>query len=243
MSLEGVLQGLYVAKGGTPVSWVDMGGGRGLAMRQLLSSEDNRERFVATNVDLIDYGLDGLTPHDNEMLDTKYPKMLDRASAPYLLQADCETVVLPDAADIITSVETVQYLDNPLAAMANWYNQLADNGIMLISAEHDWSSWIRYATNAEQRGVDNAPMEHLLEQFDAAGIRYAVAYESDQESGLRPRVDLGQFRNLALQKKPNTTMVIASEVDEVWCNDWGYKAIYYSNTSASTSPVSVIDNR
>ena len=124
VSLDGVIKGLCEVSDGNPVRWVEMGGGRALPMRQLANDTARSEHLVMTNVDLFDFGLEGLEPEELTYLERLSPGVTHELIAPNFIQADAETVVLPEPADLITSVEAVQYLNNPLAAISNWYNQI-----------------------------------------------------------------------------------------------------------------------
>jgi hypothetical protein len=240
-TLDAVLEGLSEAKSGEPVNWVDMGGGRALPMRQLGSMPDFKQTLKMTNVDLFNFGLEGLKPDELEYLEGLVPGMTQPETEPVLITDNIETVKLPEPPDIITSVETMQYLDNPLESMANWYNQLTDNGIMIVATEHDWASWIRYNREPGIRERDETPAKHLLEELHQAGINFAVADEEDWESGFRPDVDPNRVRIMAIQKKPGTSLRVTRPVTEVWVNPYNFKAIYYeAPTGESSSAVEVV---
>lgn len=226
-TLYEVLAGLSKAKLGQPVHWVDMGGGRALPMRQLGADLGMRQKLRMTNVDLFSFGLNGIRPDEIEHLEDLAHGMTEPEAEPALITANVETVKLPEPADIITSVEAIQYLNNPLEAMANWYNQLSDNGIMIIATTHDWASWIRYDREPGGSEQDEIPMKHLLEELSRAGINYAVTDESDWESGVRPRVAPDRVRIMAIQKKPETSLRVTKSVTKVWVNPYNFKAVYY----------------
>jgi hypothetical protein len=235
VSLEGVLRGLSAAKS-QPVNWVDMAGGRGLAMRQMAVGGHN---LRMTNVDLFDFGLAGLDADELVYIDQKSPGSLADAAAPHLIRADVETVQLPEPADIITCTEAVQYLNNPLAAVANWYNQLADNGLLVVSAEHEWAGWIRYTHEPGKMDWDETPSAHLLAELGRTAVPHAATYEPDWHAGMRPDFDPTRFRTLALQKQPGTRMAANADVNEVWVNPYNYKAIYYEELPGAP-PVAVL---
>jgi len=240
-TLDGVLEGLSEAKAGEPVKWVDMGGGRALPMRQLGSMPDFKQRLKMTNVDLFNFGLEGVNPDELEYLEGLVPGMTEPEAEPVLITDNVETVQLPEPADIITSVEAMQYLNNPLEAITNWYNQLADNGIMIVATEHDWASWIRYNREPGSSERDETPAKHLLEELSRAGINYAVTDESDWQSGVRPDVDPNRVRIMAIQKKPGTSLRVTKPVTEVWVNPYNFKAAYYeAPTDGSSSTVEVV---
>jgi SAM-dependent methyltransferase len=240
VSLDGIFQGISIADDGRPVQWVDMGGGRALPMRQLGSDPEVRHRLIMTNVDLFDFGVKGLEPKEVDYLEGRNPGVMQEAAAPHLIQANVETVKLPEPADVITSVEMIQYLDNPLVSLSNWYNQLADNGLMLITTETDWASWIRYDSGL---GNENeTPTKHLLQALSLAGVAHAASDETDWENGTRPILDPGRFRNLVIQKKPGTEMLVHSKVKKIWVNPMDYKAVYYEFPEPDGLPlISIIE--
>lgn len=237
VSLDGVIRGLCEAKGDEPMRWVDMAGGRGLPMMQLTADPERREQLVMTNVDLFDFGMEGLRPDEITYLEDLAPGMTSDAAAPCFIQADVETVALPEPADLITTVEAMQYLNNPLAAISNWYNQLADNGLLIISTEHDWASWIRYQREPGQGDRDETPTKHVLEALQAGGVAFAASAESDWESGFRPDLDPDRIRNMVVQKRPGTRLIVNSPVTEVWVNPYNFKAVYYKEPEPGSSPI------
>lgn len=238
-TLDGVLEGLSEMKAGVPVNWVDMGGGRALPMRQLGSMINFKQRLKMTNVDLFNFGLEGLDPDEFEYLENLAPGMTEPEAEPTLIIDNIETVRLPEQADIITSVETMQYLNNPLEAMTNWYNQLTDNGIMIVAAEHDWAGWIRYERQPGSSGRDETPAKHLLEELSRAGINYAVTEKGDWHRGIRPDVDPDRVRIMAIQKKPGTSLHATMPVTEIWVNPYNFKAVYYE--VPTNRPASIIE--
>lgn len=240
VSLDGVLQGMYVANGEMPISWVDMGGGRGLPMRQLANTPEFQDQLTMTNVDFFEYGLKGLEQSELDHLEVLSPGITDVCTAPRHIRANVETVTLPEPAHVITSVETVQYLNNPLVAMSNWYNQLADNGLLVISTQHDWASWLRYQREPGSGDREETPTKHLLSEFSRAGVAYAATDDSDWEHGRRPRIDPSCFRSLVVQKKPHTQMHVTSDAVKVWVNPYDFKAVYYEELEAGVSPVVVV---
>ena len=237
VSLDGVIQGLSVLKGEESVHWADMGGGRGLPMRQLANDTEKSSHLAMTNVDLFDYGLDGLDSNELTMLEKMTPGITHEAAAPYLIQADVETVTLPEPADLITSIESIQYINNPLAAISNWYNQLTDDGLIIISTEHDWTSWMRYRQAPNAQNSDDTPAHYLLQAFKEAGVAYAASGEIDFENGFRPKLDPNRISNLVIKKLPDTQMVVNSPISEVWVSPHSYKAAYYEQPTVGSEPL------
>lgn len=235
-SIEAILHGIGEVKQNQPVSWVDMGGGRSLPMRQLASAPDKMPCLQMTNVDLFNFGLEGLEPNEIEYLEELVPGVTKPQTEPTLIRDNVETVVLNVRADIITSVEAMQYLNNPLEALANWYNQLSDNGIMIVATEHDWASWIRYKREPSNSERDEAPTKHMLGELTSKGVNFAATNETDQPNG-RPRFDPSRFRIMAVQKKPGTSLRVTQPVTEVWTNPHKFKAAYYEVPTNGSSPI------
>lgn len=227
VSLEGVLDGLHAINNDQPVHWVDMGGGRALTMRQLSTMSRFAHKLTMTNVDLFDYNLDGLTDEEMTHLESAYPGITAESAKPHLVLDTVETSVLLDPPDVITSIESMQYLNNPLGAITNWYNQLNDNGFMMIANDSPWSNWIRYKEGESVYEYETMPMNHILQQLGAAGIQHAATAEVDYENGYRPKLDIANVRSFIVQKQPGTQMNLMADVAKVWTNPWNYKAVYY----------------
>ena len=231
------LEGLYAANGGRPVHWADMGGGRGLAMRQLATMPRFAGKLAMTNVDLFDYGLDGLDDDDLDYIEELSPGIADDATRPALLQADVETAVLPEPADLITSVESIQYLNNPIASISSWYNQLRDNGFLMIATEGAWVSWMRYQKHPYGHTQKEPLIQHVFEELGRAAVSFAATYELDYEAGERPVLMPNYTSYFVAQKKPGTHMVVNSRVTEIWKNPQNYKAVYYEEPKPEAKPV------
>lgn len=227
VSLDSVLEGLCSTDDARAVHWVDMGGGRALTMRQLSTMSRFAHKLTMTNVDLFDYNLNGLTDEEMTHLQSAYPGITAESAKPHLVLDTVETSVLLDRPDVITSIESMQYLNNPLGAMTNWYNQLNDNGFMMIANESPWSNWVRYKEGESVYEYETMPMNHILRQLGVAGIRYAATAEVDYENGYRPKLDIANVRSFIVQKQPGTQMNLMADVAKVWTNPWNYKAVYY----------------
>lgn len=237
VTLEGVIEGLYENQGeNRPVSWVDMGGGRALPMRQALSLPQLEGKFTATSVDLFDYGLKGLASEELEFLETTQPGMTDDQNRPEVVIGNIEEISLSKPADLITSVEAVQYLNDPVAALANWYNQLNDGGVMVVATQHDWASWVRYAKEPECQKLRDTPTEHLVHELGKTGIDFAAVDEPDMEWG-RPKLNPNRFSTLIVRKRAGTSMTVHAEVEEVWVNPHQYKSVYYETPAITGKPV------
>ncbi|HSW75029.1 MAG TPA: methyltransferase domain-containing protein [Candidatus Saccharimonadales bacterium] len=241
---KAVLRGLHESKPEHPLSWVDMGGGRGVAMRQLARLPGAKPWLQMTNVDLFDWGLEDLPAEEIEYLESVTPGITRPENAPKLLISDAETVTLPAPANVITSVESIQYFNNPLAALANWYNQLADNGVVFIAAEHDWAYRVRYSETSNMTSRhDETPTGHLLETLSQTGVNFAAVRESDRQDGYRPAVKSNSFCTMAIQKKAGTLLRVSQPVAEVTINtDDKYKAVYYKAPNDGAALIEVVSS-
>lgn len=211
-------------KNGRPIHWVDMGGGRGLAMRQIALLDQLQEKTVMTNVDLLKHDIQDISEEDQNYIKNKYPGILNDNVAPQFIQSNMEIVTLPQPADLITSIESIQYLSNPLAALCNWYNQLNNDGIMIIANEHRWSNWIRY--EGSYFSSDPSPIEPFVKQMETSKIPFAFSNSSYNHDGWESDGDK-DFRNMIIQKRPNTSMFLKAQVKSIWTNPHQYKAVYY----------------
>jgi hypothetical protein len=232
-NLEELLLGMHETNG-QPVQWADMGGGRAMPMRQLanMAKFDNKLKLV--NVDLFNYGLAGLSDEEIDYLEDISPGITECQQEPGFLMADAETVNLVEPANLITSVETLQYLNDPLAALCNWYNQLSDKGVLVAVTERDWSSWIR--REGEVIEPEKRLTQEMLEELGRHGIEHAVSFELDYKNGFRPNTT-HRIREIAIQKKAGTELKVNIPVTDIWLSPYDYKAVYYKPVDV---PISVI---
>lgn len=232
-NLGDLLMELFVKKG-SRVSWVDMGGGRALAMRQTALTKSLREKVSMTNVDLFDYDLKGLTKRELMWLEKSYPGLVNSETKPTTIRSNMEDVRLVQKADLITSVEAIQYLNDPLAAICNWYNQLEDEGLLIIATEHKWSDWIRFKDTILDS--DPSPIIPFLAELNNNNILFATTKDTYiVKSGNNLRKN-GQFTNIVIQKRPGTVLQRNASVTDVWINPYKFKAAYYT---VSDKPVEV----
>lgn len=202
-----------------------------MAMRQLILRSGFRDKVTTTNVDLIEHNIDDLPPIDKQYLEVvkaKYPGIINAAIAPRFIKSNAETVSLPQPADVITSVEVTQYLNNPLMALCNWYNNLACNKIMIVSADDYWSNWIRYENS--HYSSDPSPLEPFIALLRREQILFAVSDDSYYPGMEKPDplfLARKGFCNMVIQKKPGTSLVLRAEVKKIWRNPHDYKEVYY----------------
>lgn len=226
-SIENLLLGMR-ERNSTALVWVDMGGGCGVALREFAAQHEKVD-IDAINVDLIDYGLDCLTPEKLKIIEKNAPGSTASEQAPTLLIDSAETVQLSKQANLITSVEGIQYLGDPLSAIANWYNQLAPEGIMIISTEHEWSDWINYSYDAGPDDHEQQPTQHFLAELAAKNVQHAATKDVDSSTAVRPELNPQYFKTLVIQKLANTRMSVEVQKIRDWVNPWDFKQVFYEN--------------
>lgn len=196
-----------------PVIWAEMGGGGAIAMRQITSLV-GREKLATFNVDLVDF--DDKTIDHNALREIAKitPKALRPENKPELIRENIEEVKLPQKVDLITSVASVFYLNNPVEAICNWYNQLSDYGLLVITSEEKWSEWVRF--EGSKYFSDSGPLSGFLDQLRNSGIAFATSGDK-------------RFNLMVIEKKPDTKLELQAEVAEIWISPDHRKAVYYKN--------------
>jgi SAM-dependent methyltransferase len=214
---------LLRAKKSQPVEWVDMGGGYATAMREFATSEIANQ-VKMTNVDLYDEDAFPLSDLKFDLLQTQHDDIHNPAYKPNFIHGNIETIKLSQPADLITNIEVIQYLNNPLAAICNWYNQLAPGGILLVAAEHRFSNLIRYP-NAQFMN-DPHPLEQLITALTQHHIQFSVS-DGPYKTFRGPPPQNGHFKLLAIQKKPGTSLFVSGNVMDITQGRGGYKVVFY----------------
>jgi SAM-dependent methyltransferase len=234
-SLKELLLGLQ-ERNGRPVQWVDMGGGFGFAQRQIGTSSEHAGKIETTNVDIIDPASLNLSDGDKEYLERKYPGLLDKDKAPNYIQANVETVQLPEQPDLITAHESIQYLSHPLEAISHWYNSLADGGMLIVAAEHRWTGFVRFE---DRRSDGSTPFEEVFRVLDEAEIQHA------ESSGPYRKGTINEDRRrgssvVVMVKKPGTFLRVRTSVAEIQQNHSRYNIVYYKRKESVSEVVSAI---
>jgi len=233
ISLEGILKGVSAANG-RPAYWVDMRSGYGLPQRQIAANPGKYGNVRTTQVDLLGTSLESLAAERLSELEDLEPGITSREAAPFVMRANVETVELPEPADIVTMIEGIQYLDDPLVALSNGYNQLSDGGLLIVAAQHKWPGRIHYAG---PYNWGETPVVHLLRALESAEIAFAATDEADYENGFRPRLYRDDLRTLVVQKRPNTQLVVKMPVEKLHVNREDYKRVYYQEPGFDSQPI------
>ncbi|HXV18881.1 MAG TPA: methyltransferase domain-containing protein, partial [Candidatus Omnitrophota bacterium] len=148
------------------VVWADIGPGFGLALRQ--GKQLLGDRLITYGADMIDWSK-SLTerPKGSFRYANRYGENLFNPKNDYrFVRGSMEAVVLPEKADLITAFYSMPYSEDPLAALANFYNQLKPGGVFLSSlfrylvpspdgAGLDHSDWVyQIAQSLAREGVE-----------------------------------------------------------------------------------------
>lgn len=201
---------------GQNLKWVDIGCGHRIAQREFqLNYPDSR--MQTQGIDLIPPSwsdIEGQIPQLEKASMRKHFKQLGKLPD-FTVKGDA-TQLQFGPCHLITAVEVIQYIEDKLAALCHWYNQLAPGGILVITTEVDWASWIR--TKHERFG-ENAVMDHFLSQ---------VNYLTEQMR----RDDADDIRTLFVFKEAGRTLKPISKPTHIWVNPHGYKASYYRKRKA-----------
>jgi SAM-dependent methyltransferase len=237
-SLEGrddiyhLLLGLGAQATEMPIRWVDMGGGRMFAQRDLRYRYGQGIDLSA--VDLFDYGLDGL----DEQQARQYEHLFTEP-APRLIQDDATSVQLADTPHLITSIELIEYLDDPLRAIANFYNQAAPGGVVIVGAGYDWSRSIlrRDPVGNVIRNPDHMPAAELLRSLRTHNIAFAASRGADGPLGQRAPLRDEAYQVLAIEKRAHTRLEIGRAALPPCLMPDGYKVQYYPTDTPDGSPL------
>lgn len=229
-----LLRGLGARAGQQQIHWVDAGGGRMLAQRDLAHHYDMTGIKTCT-VDLFDHQLDGLD----------YASRMDfedlfEGPGPELIQGDVTNLQLSQPADLVTAIELFQYLDDPLATLANLYNQTAPGGLLVVGTAYDWSRSILRKTDSGQvlRGSpSHMPTAELLRELRAHHISFAATREADHTPGSRPPLQDEAFQILAIEKRAGTSLSIGQVALAPLVMPDGYKVQFYAANQLNDAPL------
>lgn len=258
MDLKTLLESMYRQRGGK-LQVVDMGAGTGVAMRELAIQPDLEAKLETTIVDLFAVGSEAFTDF-NRPGEDGIPVTMSPEATPKFIQADAEKVVLDEPADVILSVESIQYLNNPLVAIINWYNQLADGGLMIIAREGDFATYMHYKDGqADKQGqlkrspdnslsdpyTDPSPLVDLLKALDTAGVKL-IAMNGDADGQEFPYNNLPTGNNpiltsLVIRKKPGTLLSLNTSLTEVRLGEHNFNNCFYEAPDKGRPLVEVVD--
>lgn len=203
-----------IAAKGSTVHWADMGCGFGVAQRTHANTVAGNN-FAYTSVDILPYDLGRAEEKHIKLIKKTAPRALCPTEKVTRLLADVHTVQLPEPADIITFVQSIQYLANPLQAIAQSYNQLKPNGLLAIATGHTWSSNIVYGSGgANQPQV--TPTQSFIQELADKNIAYGIASRWAARENEPPfRENARTIQSLVIRKLAGTALEATMPVVEV----------------------------
>lgn len=217
-SLGGILWGMRQRITNRPTHWVDIGAGLAIAMREyaLAQNSFNLGKAALTAVDLFDW--------EKELGSTGIQAYIERLGfladlfeapqcKPSLVLSDAEKLCLSEPADLITCVEATQYFDDPIAVVANSYNLLADDGIMIFGRMSSLSDRI-----TQEGQAFGEPFRGISRSLDEAGIKHTFNWAASF---------VPDFRSLAIRKKPQTHLATNAAPTSVHLGHDGVKYVEY----------------
>ena len=200
----------------SPLKWSDVGAGFNFAQKDFQWNHrvaNRKWKVECERVDLFDWDSTTLIPSITTEVPAKRRKAwLRRASQPAnkLIQGDA-TVVPFGGSHLITAIEVLQYIDDKLAAICHWYNQLADGGLLIIGLETSWSHLMGNGNR------DYAIMEELLNSVSCIADSSSCC-SHDRASSVS---------TLIIRKKPNHALKALAVPCEIYTNSYGYKTSIY----------------
>lgn len=228
-----LLSGMAESRG-RAIHWADMGAGYAVALRQVGADASLRERVRRTAVDL-SYPELSKGGEKYEALSQLLPELFTEDAEPDFIQGNIEEVALPAQADLITSIYALQYLNDPLRAICNWYNQLSPGGLMVVGDDTGFSSHISFH-EAPVLSTGPTPLELALRALGSAGVRYATNGRYVPQDNAW-NYDLAFARIIAVQKEPDTLLRLGTAVMDVTADEFGKKSVFYQ---AADKPVEVV---
>ena len=214
---------------GKKTNYLDAAGGIGCAATEVQIKYGNQglQSFV---VDVNEWKTSDLTEAQKERAIRSGQKrgienILSRNFS--FIKGDIETIQLPEKMDIITCIAVLQYLDNPLQAVINLYNQLNKNGVLFtgITAPKEHEAALQSFMNVLDYLSSLGATVHYQKRFIAEENIYLLGVY----------ILKNNEQSLTLNLRPSEP--IATEIVDVDRNLIA-KVVYYSGTE-NIAPLSV----
>ena len=133
---------------------------------------------------------------------------------------------------LITLIESLQYFPDKLRVFVHLYNQLADNGVLVVASENRAFEWIR---SRDHFILGRDPIvDDMIAPIVAEGIEL-VALMSYRRWG-----HISDARMFAIRRKPGTRLVAQTRLHNIWTNPHGYSASYYELSHTGRAPIKVV---
>ena len=139
---------------------------------------------------------------------------------------------LPVKARLITSIEVIQYIEDKVAALCHWHNQLAVGGVALIATESSWMHWIR-----DHKAIfrDGAPAR-FLRSLRATGAEFGLYGSSLFGRGAEELDNARDAQLLVIHRRSAVELQSAAPYVQSWANPDGYLSSEYAPTDHYVSP-------
>jgi hypothetical protein len=200
--------------------WLDVGCGFSLPQREFkLRGLDESKGIQLISLDLIDWSLH---PSFVRQKDTysSFKHLMDPKLKPQLILSDAATFRSRKPFHLITGIETLQYQDDKLKTLCHLYNQLVDEGYLLISSgEGRWATNLR---SEEDPFVEKMALD-LGQQLRSEKIPWYGAQRLKKES-----TSLGDHFSVLFKKSPKTRIFPRARLSKIRKEALGYKVTEYS---------------
>lgn len=212
------------------IRWSDEGAGFAIPMRELRRDHPElAQKVESTAIDLFDWDNENDEASTNYAKKTVGPNIFDPVYKP-TYQIGNMADVTAEQQDLITSIESIQYIPDKIGAIVDWYNKLRDGGLVIIAADHYWSEDIGFALG--HRPTDHTVLLDILHALRANAIPFAAIFDMPS----------GRIRTLAIQKVTDTKMRTWMQPMRVVRNRHGYVLSYYA-AAAGQSIVQIEKSR
>jgi hypothetical protein len=199
--------------------WLDIGCGFSLPQREFkYRGLDERRGIQLVSLDLIDWSLHPSFIRQKETY-SAFKHLMDRKLKPQLILSPAASFRSRKPFHLITGVETFQYQDDQLKTLCHLYNQLADEGYLLVSSgEGRWATNLRSEEDlfAEKMALD------LGQQLRTSNVEWYGAQLLKEDSR-----SLADHFSVLFKKSPKTRIFPQAQLSRVRKQDNGYKVSEY----------------
>ena len=216
----------------------DVMGGLSIWMRELIRDPHfDCSHVQMTTVDLFDWSKGGAEGGIARALAVVGEDILDEQYRPHAFITDGTQPIFSaaEAPDLTVVLEGIQYVDDKLAAVVNWYNQAADNGIILIQSSK-WGEQVKFEDAPEP------PLRVMAKNLSNAGITTLSQGECCDFDSLLGVVVEDVFNDLdllLLQKKPGTQLKMNTRFVRAEPIYRGHVSSHYEQPTAGQAIVTV----
>lgn len=235
-SIETLVNALVARDGFVRIA--DLMGGLSIWQRELARLPSVKKSLVQfVSVDLFNWELHGAEASISRTKVELGENIFDESYRPRLIVADVHNQVFKEDEKVTLTVvmEGMQYLHDKIGALAAWYNQASDGGIILVGGSK-WSEWLSI------EGTNEPAFPSVAKALEAAGITIITQGANCQVSGLSQKITENPFEDpnvVLIERKPNTWIYPNIKLVDIWENPHGYIRSYYKLNS-DTEPALIV---